>query len=68
MGLVLSWVGWSAVNLGLEEAEGNRGSQIGKVTEMLADAPWIAWEKYMEHLVEGGWKLEKWRYCWWSMG
>ena len=27
-------------------------------------SPQMAKEKGMEHLVDEGWQLEKWRYCW----
>ena len=30
--------------------------------------PRMAWEKGMERLVDEGWQLEKWRYCWWVVG
>ena len=30
--------------------------------------PWMAKEKGMEHLVDEGWQLEKWRYYWRLVG
>ena len=62
------------MNLALEKGErvttggkgrGEIGGEAGEITGVVADAPTKAWEKGMERLVDGGWQLEKWRYCWW---
>ena len=60
------------MNLTLEKGEkvttgkGEIGSEAGEVIGVIANAStWMAWEKSMERLVDGGWQLEKWRYCWW---
>ena len=49
------------------KGRGEIGGDAGEVTGVVADAPTtdMAWEKGMERLVDGGWQLEKWRYCWW---
>ena len=58
------------MNLALEKGEsvttgGKLRGEAGEVTGVVADVPW---EKGMECLVDGGWQLEKWRYCWWLVG
>ena len=56
------------MNLALEKGKSvtrrgkGRGEiEAGEITGV--HLPWIAWEKGIEHLVDGGWQLEKWRYC-----
>ena len=63
------------MNLTLEKGEkvttgkGEIGSEAGEVIGVIANAStWMAWEKSMERLVDGGWQLEKWRYFWWLVG
>ena len=50
---------------GRAEIRGEAGEVSGVLQMHL---PWMAWEKGMERLVDGGWQLEKWRYCRWLVG
>ena len=45
---------------------GGKGrGEIGNVAVMVAEVPTMdSMEKSMEHLTDGGWKLENWQYCW----
>ena len=46
------------------KSRGEIRSKAGEVTRVVANVPsTIAKEKGMEHLVDGGWQMEKWRYC-----
>ena len=66
------------MNLALEKGErvtiggkgrGEIGGEAGEVIGWLQmRLPQMAWEKGIERLVDGGWQLEKWRYCWWLVG
>ena len=66
------------MNLELEKGErvtkGGKGrGEIGGELErslgwLQMRLPRMAWEKGMKRLVDGGWQLEKWRYCWWLVG
>ena len=66
------------MNLALEKEErvimGGKGrgeirGEAGEVTGVVANVPTTdSVEKSMEHLVYGGWQLEKWRYYWWLVG
>ena len=72
-GLVLGRVG--AMNLALEKGKrvttGGKGAEVRLEVKLERSLGWLqmhlprmAWEKDMERLVDGGWQLEKWRYCW----
>ena len=51
------------------EGRGKIRGEAGEVTGVVANVPTrIAWEKGMKHLVDGGWQLEKLRYCCWLVG
>ena len=66
------------MNLVLEKGErvtmegkcrGETISDAEEVIELVADAPTMnSLEKCTEHLVDGGWPLDKWRYCWLLVG
>ena len=51
------------MNLALEKGE--RVTMGGKSRGEIRGE---TWEKGIKHLVDGGWQLEKWRYCWWLVG
>ena len=74
MGLVLGWMGveYSESSVGEKrerEREREKSWEAKAEVRLEVKLEWslgwqeIVWGKGMEHLVGGGWQLEKWRYC-----
>ena len=51
------------------KSRGEIRGEAGEVSGVVANAPTAngLGERYST-LVDGGWQLEKWRYCWWLVG
>ena len=52
------------------KGRGEIRGDAGEVSGVIANVPPMDGlrKKGMEYLVDGGWQLEKWRYCWWFLG
>ena len=52
-----------------DKGRGEIRGEAGEITRMVANAHTTNGQaKGIEHLVDGGGQLEKWRYCWWLVG